>query len=958
MPTPSILRTVVQAKMPLVSSDRSSSAGGVEGGGGPSGEGGAEHHPDILLENAPIALAMFDDQMRYLVANRMWVDEFGLQQVVPLMGRSQFEVFPNLHPGWKQVYERALQGHVVRSEHDALSGQKGESIVYRWEVRPWRRRADASVGGLMVSCEKYPGPAKATKAALPAETKAAPEEGAPRSSENLSNGLFDSAIPILLLDITGKIQKANVAALGPILSKGVQEGVTYFWSAYGDGADPLSLRDQSLAAIHRVAMSKEPATEVMRIQRSDESSAATGVGASLPSQWLLTRPNGAVGNPVYALALESAPWEKGTPPPSGPQDPSLAEELRLARQETAILRDVEAAFAKRESRQRAVLDSLSCGLVVLNERGMPIHHNEHIAKLLGRGLQQGENVETWLLSACPTEDHKKSVSAVWSNDIWRRQLTRVLSLATADGLLKELEFRPVSLAGGGLLISIHDVTDTCRMEEQLRSNEAKFRTLLGETPVGVVLIDKNGSIFEANQAAERLLHRSKGELRRLNSEDWLTPDSVVKRREGLRVMRDEGRRSTVLDVTILRPDGSEREANLRIALVPDAAGDVHTAIHFLQGSEAALPASPTSPEEPPVRVEKSELPAAIIEAPKPPAILWLLQTDGSGRITQWSDDAVARFGFATPEAQGGWLHGLFRPSDPTGFYGDLQARIASPEEAFEWNYYGKGGMKGSGRFFAKGASEGGNSVDLFEEQVQQPEISALPAPTVEPLSPGTHLIRPVSQWPVADLDREKLLLSETHHRIKNHLQIISSMLNLQMNSLADQPARDVLRSSQNRVRSIAALHQHLYQLVLDEGPDFADFARGLAQRLRECYAVPEEQVSLTLDITSAPLDHEWMMPLALILNETLSNAFEYAFPDGRNGAIRVRLTLEDGVGEFVVSDNGAGLPENFDSATASGLGLKILGVFAEQMRGELRLSGALNNGTEFNLRFPMAHIDN
>ena len=100
------------------------------------------------------------------------------------------------------------------------------------------------------------------------------------------------------------------------------------------------------------------------------------------------------------------------------------------------------------------------------------------------------------------------------------------------------------------------------------------------------------------------------------------------------------------------------------------------------------------------------------------------------------------------------------------------------------------------------------------------------------------------------------------------------------------------------------------------------------------------------------------MPLALILNETLSNAFEHAFPDSRRGSVTVRLTLGDGTGEFDVSDDGIGLPEGFDPAIAPGLGLKILGVFADQMRGELKLSGDPEGGTKFNLRFPMAHVDN
>ena len=249
------------------------------------------------------------------------------------------------------------------------------------------------------------------------------------------------------------------------------------------------------------------------------------------------------------------------------------------------------------------------------------------------------------------------------------------------------------------------------------------------------------------------------------------------------------------------------------------------------------------------------------------------------------------------------------------------------------------------------------AIDLYEEHQTQ-EVVPHESESSSTPKVRTYLVKPSQLWPVADLDREKLLLSETHHRIKNHLQIISSMLNLQLNALTDQGARAALRSSQNRVRSIAALHQHLYQLALGEGPGFDEFARGLSQRLRECYEVPEEQVGLRLQIDGGQLQQEWMMPLALILNETLSNAFEHAFPASRRGTVTVRLELNDGVGEFDVSDDGVGLPDGFDPVIAPGLGLKILGVFADQMRGELRLSGAPEGGTKFNLRFPMASVDN
>jgi two-component sensor histidine kinase len=205
--------------------------------------------------------------------------------------------------------------------------------------------------------------------------------------------------------------------------------------------------------------------------------------------------------------------------------------------------------------------------------------------------------------------------------------------------------------------------------------------------------------------------------------------------------------------------------------------------------------------------------------------------------------------------------------------------------------------------------------------------------------------------------REKLLLSETHHRIKNHLQIISSLLNLESNTIADPAARNALRSSQNRVRSIADLHQHLYQSVLGTCESFRDFAEVLLGRLRECYDVSAERVAVHLDLEGVEIQQEWLMPLALTLNETLSNCFEHAFPNGRSGEVRVTLHHVGATGELVVTDNGVGLTEGLRPGSGSGLGLKILAVFAEQMRGKLLFSRPEGGGTEIRLKFPVSAVE-
>jgi two-component sensor histidine kinase len=205
-----------------------------------------------------------------------------------------------------------------------------------------------------------------------------------------------------------------------------------------------------------------------------------------------------------------------------------------------------------------------------------------------------------------------------------------------------------------------------------------------------------------------------------------------------------------------------------------------------------------------------------------------------------------------------------------------------------------------------------------------------------------------------ELSRERFLLGESHHRVKNHLQIITSMLNLQMSTLHNDEARDALRSSQNRVRSIAALHQHLFQLATGAAADFKAFAAGLITHLRECYQVDEERVSLDLAIPDRPVPEEWLMPLALTLNDMVSNAFKHAFPGRREGSIRVALSWQEHEGELSVVDNGVGMPADFTHHDSPGLGLKILRVFAGQIGGQVKIHGGSGEGTVFQLVFPVA----
>jgi two-component sensor histidine kinase len=424
-------------------------------------------------------------------------------------------------------------------------------------------------------------------------------------------------------------------------------------------------------------------------------------------------------------------------------------------------------------------------------------------------------------------------------------------------------------------------------------------------------------------------------------------------------MQELGERSASLKLNLVTRTGASSPVDLRLALVTDGGGQLLFSIHFFSPVITAQPA----PAAPQVAVS-----APIPRETRTHAML-LLTTDVHGRVQEWSDDATERFGYEPSEIIGRGLHLLFSPSDATGFYSNLLALAANDgaqPASIEWTFFHKSEGRQQGPFLMHLHEGNGLAGSLMEEVIVfgpvSPDAAAVADDTedsrvvpllLDDVPPDTARPTPPVKPTQEDLSRERILLGEAHHRVKNHLQIITSMLNLQMSTVHNDEARDALRSSQNRVRSIAALHQHLFQLTTGATADFQSFASGLIGHLRECYQVDEQRVPLQLTVPDRPVPEEWLMPLALSLNEMVANAFKHAYAGHREGSMSVTLSWDDAGGELSVVDDGAGLPPGFSHHDSAGLGLKILRVFAGQLGGEVRIEGNANQGTAFRLTFPV-----
>ena len=202
----------------------------------------------------------------------------------------------------------------------------------------------------------------------------------------------------------------------------------------------------------------------------------------------------------------------------------------------------------------------------------------------------------------------------------------------------------------------------------------------------------------------------------------------------------------------------------------------------------------------------------------------------------------------------------------------------------------------------------------------------------------------------ATLAAKEVLLKEVHHRVKNNLQVISSLLAMQADSLQDSAAREALQETQRRVQSMALIHERLNQHEDVDQLDFREYVEALARDLLYCYQRDSESVRLRFHLTSVSLALGQAIPCGLILNELITNAMKYAFPDGREGEIVIILTCDpDGLVKLTVSDDGVGLPSGFVLRNSTSLGLRIVDILSRQLGGTTELlAGA---GTSLSLIF-------
>lgn len=479
----------------------------------------------------------------------------------------------------------------------------------------------------------------------------------------------------------------------------------------------------------------------------------------------------------------------------------------------------------------------------------------------------------------------------------------------------------------------------------LNVTEERFHLMFEAVPVGMLMVDRAGTIVLLNAQIEKLFGYSRKELIGQPLE-VLVPVRLRGKhpayREGFFRQPQTRPMGGGRDLYGLRKDGVEVPIEIGLNPLKTPEGE------FVLSSVVDITERKRS-------VEQFRL--AIEAAPT-----GMLMMDRSGKIVLVNAQVEKLFGYPREELLGQKIEVLvperFRARHPDfrkAFFSDPKARaMGGGRELY--------GLRKNGTevpieigLNPLQTSEGdfvlSSVVDITERKRAElekeellGELKTLNTDLEERVKSRTHEL-------TGALKEREILLQEVHHRVKNNLQVISSLINMQLRQVGDNDSRGALEECQTRVQAIALIHEKLYQSQDYSRVPFSGYARSLATNVFNATGFTSSAISLDLVIDDLALAVDKAIPCGLILNELITNSLKHGFKDGRSGSVRVELArLPNNRVRLAVRDNGTGLREGMNVKESDTLGLQLVCTLTEQLNGELEVIG--QPGASFELTFP------
>jgi len=451
-----------------------------------------------------------------------------------------------------------------------------------------------------------------------------------------------------------------------------------------------------------------------------------------------------------------------------------------------------------------------------------------------------------------------------------------------------------------------------QVEEELQKSEKKYRDLVDNAPVGVYQTTVDGNIIFVNESLVNMfgfesreeMMKVKSPSRYKNSKDREFITQKLMKKGGL---KDH-------EVEMLKKSGESINVILSANIDDGIISGVLVNITERKKAEEALKKSETKYR-------------AIFENVQDV----FYQTDNEGNIIEISPSIERYSGFTREELIGKPVEMVYvDPEDRK----DLLKAIHERGEVVDYEVRLK--TKNNSLIYVST-----NAHILFDSNNQLIGIEG----SLRDITERTKMEEEIKK----SLEEKEMLLKEIHHRVKNNLMVISSLLNLQSRYIKDKEALSIFKESQSRAKSMALIHEKLYSSTDLKRIDFGDYIRTLSSDLFQTYVADPSRIKMNINVENIMLDINTAIPLGLIVNELVSNSMKHAFPNGRNGELNIDFHTKDDNLVLMVSDDGVGFPEDLDYKNTDSLGLQLVNSLTGQIDGNIELDRS--KGTAFKITF-------
>ena len=519
---------------------------------------------------------------------------------------------------------------------------------------------------------------------------------------------------------------------------------------------------------------------------------------------------------------------------------------------------------------------------------------------------------------------------------------------------------------GGTIAVIVDITELKRAEKELEKRQQYLESVLHDTPNAIVTTDSSFRVIEWNPGAEKIFGYTREEVLGKNIDDLVARSDVKEEAVALSEKHLSGERPSPLETVRYRKDGTPLNVIIAGSSI-QVGGDIIGSVAVYTDITQRKLAEEASKQAELVQTTVYKIAASahtvksleelfqsiheLIGILMPAKNFYIALHDPSTDLVHFPY-YIDEYDQPPPPIKitEGLTGYVFRTGKPLLSTPEIAKELAATGEAKEM---GASSVSWLGvPLKVENRVIGVLTVQSYEEDVRYGEeeknilefVSAQVAAAVH-RKQAEEQIR-------ASLQEKEMLLKEIHHRVKNNFQVIASLLHLQSRYIQDKTALNVFKESQDRIRSMALVHERLYQSKNLAKVDLNGYIEMLAKGLFRSYGADPKRISLITEVRDIALGIDIAIPCGLIVNELVSNSLKYGFPEGwkGKGEIRIALSQKNGFIDLVVSDNGVGLPEGLDIRNTESLGLRLVALLAEdQLQGKMTLGK--KKGTQFHIQF-------